>query len=357
MKELYLDANAHVPFNPKAAKAYLDFSNSKAGHGHPSSLSEPGREAASAMETAREKIAQLIGAKSLNQILFTSSCTQACEWAIDIFFSQDISIPAAISPMEHPAMKDAFEKYSARPSIKIQVNSDGKLINLDSLNSNNIVCTHMQNEIGTIQPLEKFKDKVLCSDMSQSLGKIPINVTDLNVDLAVFGAHKFGGPGGVGFIYIKDTNWWRPFGTGSRYFMDRPGTPDVAGIVATAAALEDVIQTLPERQQKMVKFKNILENNLKNSNIEIIGETAERSPNTTFIHLPNIAMNAVLALGQKGIHVGLGSACGSMHAGPSPLMKVLGRQGSVHDYMRISHFGEYDNQDADNFFTALKSII
>lgn len=351
--ELYLDANAHIPLNSKAAKVYLDFANSRAGHGHPSSLSTPGREAAVAMETAREKIAHLIGAKNSHQIIFTSSCTQACEWAIEMLLSIDDNKNLCSSPMEHPSVKDVVTKYN---SSWMPVNSFGMVQEISD--SNKRVCLHLQNEIGTIQNLIKIKgDSYLFSDMSQSLGKIPINVTELDVDLAAFGCHKFGGPGGIGFIYLKNSDWWRPFGSGSRYFMDRTGTPDVAGVVASAAALEDVIDTLSERTQKMIEFQTTLETKLKDHSIEIVGESGVRSPNTSFIYLPRIAMNAILELGQKGFHVGLGSACGSMHAGPSPLMKVLGRQGSVHDYMRISQFGEYGKKEANLFFDALKSVL
>ncbi|HVI42065.1 MAG TPA: aminotransferase class V-fold PLP-dependent enzyme [Anaerovoracaceae bacterium] len=351
MKELFLDANAHIPVNELALKTYTTFSNSKAGHGHPSSLSEPGRLAAAAMEEARDKIAKLIGATSANQIIFTSSCTQACEWALQIL--SETSSEIWVSPTEHTAIKDAVEKYAKKINI-IPVNDKGVV---DCENDYPVaVCTHMQNEIGIIQPIDQLKSKYVLSDMSQSVGKIDINVSKLNIDMAVFGGHKFGGPGGIGFIYLKDPTTWRPFGTGSRYFMDRTGTPDVAGIVATAVALEDAIATLPYRQINMTLFQGTLEAGLKTRGHEIIGTDVRRAWNTTFFNLPNKAMHAIMALGEKGIHVGLGSACGSMHAGPSPLMKVLGRQGSVHDYIRVSQWGEYNDKDAEHFLNVLDAL-
>ena len=335
----------------------MEFATSPAGHGHPSSLSEPGRLAATAIEEARAKIAFLIGAKSANQIIFTANCTQACEWGLEIFFQLDQS-DIICSPIEHSAVKEAFEKiyqrtYKSEPEY-MAVGPDGLVDR--STEYQKMSCIHMQNEIGVIQPLKEFKRKFMFSDMSQSLGKVGLNVSDIGVDIAVFGAHKFGGPGSVGFIYLKDPTWWRAFGTGSRYFMDRPGTPDVAGIVASAVALEDAIDTLSERQKNMIMFQKTVEKGLKAMGHKIVAEYSPRAWNTTFVNVPSQAMVAIMKLGEKGIHLGLGSACGSMHAGASTLMKVLGKSGTVHDYLRISQWGEYDEMDAIHFLNIFNSL-
>lgn len=363
MKELFLDANAHLPLNPKAMAAYNEFCNSVGGHGHPSSPSTPGRLAASELEIARGKIASLIGAQKPGQIIFTSSCTQACEWGLEMFFqieeSKDLS--TACSPMEHSAVRDVFETLAEEfvgDVIHLSVTNSGvvKTGEFDNLYQK-ISCIHVQNEIGTIQPLTKLKKKYLFSDMSQSLGKIPVNVTELGVDVAVFGAHKFGGPGGVGFIYLKDPSNWQSFGSGSRYFLDRPGTPDVAGAVATAVALEEAISTLEQRAKNMLAFQSIIEEKLEAHGFEIIGKGENRAPNTTFVSMPQKGLSTLLKLGERGVYLGLGSACGSLHTGSSPLMKVLGREGTVHDFMRISQFGEYGEEDAKHFVKMLEASL
>ena len=105
--------------------------------------------------------------------------------------------------------------------------------------------------------------KYMLVDISQSIGKISVNLKNMPIDIAVFGGHKFGGSAGVGFIYLKDINLWREFGTGSRYFSDRAGSPDVAAVVATSAALEEELMTMPERLVKMVEFRDILEPELE----------------------------------------------------------------------------------------------
>lgn len=364
---LYLDANAHLPMNSKALKAYVDFCNSSAAHGHPISPSVPGRLATTALEEARGKIASLIGAKKPGQIIFTSGATQACEWALEIFFHQSEKKSAfntLSSPIEHPAVKDVYEKlhreyYFGEPGY-LSVNSDG-IIQIKKHESDFICCLYVQNEIGTIQPIKNLKEistsNYVFSDCSQALGKIPLNVTELDIDLAVFGAHKFGGPGNFGFIYLKNLEDYNTFGYGSRYFLDRTGTPDVAGAVATAAALEDAVATLEQRTKNMIEFQSILEQGLESLGFEIIGKNATRSPNTTFVYMPGKGLESVIKLGEKGIHVGLGSACGSLHSGESPLMKRLGRKGGVHDFMRISQFGEYGEKEAKHFLKTLEKVL
>jgi cysteine desulfurase len=330
-------------------QALIDFNGSIAGHGHAMSPSVPGRSAASAIEQARTKIAELIGADQSNQIVFTSTCSQACEWAIHLVEQWDKFDKIHMSQTEHSAVKQAVrDKFPDGVVIDMPVNKHG-LTKAHVIPPNDIVvCIHVQNEIGVIQPINDIQTNFLISDMSQDLGKLPTNLSSLpHIQLAMFGAHKFGGPGGVGFLFIRDTNLWKEFGTGSRYFMDRPGTPDAALIVATAVALEDVIKTMPERYERMIAFRDTLEPGLEEMGWSIIGKQAIRVPNTTFAMVPRTtAVHLMGQLGGDGVHVGLGSACGSLSTGPSPLMAAIGQGGSSHNYMRISQFGEYASKEA-----------
>lgn len=363
MKEMFLDANAHLPMNHKALRAYTEFCQSTAGHGHPSSPSVAGRQAASALEDARGRICRALGAQKSSQIIFTSSCTQACEWGLEMLAQIDSvhNWNMYSSPLEHPAVKDVFETMAAEWSKKgplfLPVAPNGVIQELDETADGKVCCIHVQNEIGTIQPLNKIRRRYMFSDLSQSVGKVSINLTKLKVDIAAFGSHKFGGPGGFGFLYLRDANWWISHGAGSRYFFDRSGTPDVAGAVATAVALEEALSTLDNRTMTMQAFQSTLENGLDKMGIEIIAKDAVRSPNTTFVHLPQKGIASLFKLGEQGIQVGLGSACGSMHAGNSPLMKALGRKGTSHDFLRISQWGEYGEEDAKYLLTQLQKAL
>lgn len=360
---LYLDANAHIPMNAKALRAFAEFNTSKAGHGHAMSPAAPGRAAANAIEGARVNIAALLGASDASQIVFTGTCTSACEWGLKALrrASRRNNPIIFISPTEHSAVKQAFSgiwsDVKDDMKAKIPINSDG-LITRTDFNNDIVICIHTQNETGVIQPVEEINCGLLFSDMSQTPGKIHLNLSSLSVDVAVFGAHKFGGPPSVGILYLKDIDNWVEYGYGSRYFMDRTGTPDAASIVSTAVALEDSLETLNERIEKMKEFQTTLEDGLENMKIKIIGKKSPRLPNTTFIKIPHgRAMQILLSLGEAGIHVGLGSACGSMHTGPSPLMQAMGFDGGAHDFMRISTFGEYASKEAKLFLDKFRKCI
>ena len=351
---LYLNANAHVPLSENTLNTYLEFNKTLAAHGHPLSPSVAGRAAMSAIETARAQIATLIGSKAASQIIFTNSCTQACEWAIQYLKQYSLYI----SPLEHPAVSRAAKKHLSDYTILDSVTGDGVLeVEYIDNSKQAIACIHVQNEIGTIQPIEKLGGFITFSDMSQSLGKIPVNVTDLDVDIATFGSHKFGGPGGVGFMYLKDINMWSEFATGSRYFMDIPGTPNTSGIVATAAALSEAIETLDKRTEKMIEFRTVLEIGLTLRNFKVIGRNSKRCPNVTFVKTPKNAIDLMLNLGLKGIHCGLGSACGSLYTGGSPLMKALGDPSNGEDYLRFSQWGEYGREEANLVLNELDKLL
>lgn len=364
MKNYFLDANAHLPINQIALKKYVEFSNSHAGHGHPSAIASTGRLAGGALEEARSKIANLIGADSASQIIFTSSCTQACEWGLSIFKEKYFSVnennighPESqfyYNPIEHPAVSDNLEE---QPCIKkMDLDRDGKILT-EFTELDYLVCTGVHNELGIIYPIKNFNRKYIFADLSQSLGKIPVNVKNLNVDIAVFGAHKFGGPGGVGFLYLKDLDWWKPFEKGSRYFMDRPGTMDVTGIVSTATALEVAINSLAFRQEKMLSFQKTLEIGLEEFGFEIIGKYQPRVWNTTYAYAPGKAIQILMELDKEGIFIGLGSACGALHTGASKTIRELNRPGTNHDYLRISQWGDYDSKDAEFILGKIRKVI
>lgn len=353
MFNLYLDANAHLPMTRAALESFTKVNNGSMGHGHPMSPSVTGRAAASGIEEARGTIARYLGCKS-NQIIFTSTCSQACEWGIKI--ASKLANKFFVSKAEHPAVKQSVSRYIDNyESMKIDSHGLCK-IDQDLGADTGVVCIHVQNETGIIQDAPtKFSENLLFSDMCQTPGKLPIDLGQLDVDIAPFAAHKFGGPASVGFLYLKNIEWWEEFGAGSRYFTDRAGTPDVSSVVATATALGEAVTTLQERTERGKSFQKFLEDGLEDMGLEIVSKDAPRVWNTTFVYMPDGAgIKTMLSLGEKGIHVGLGSACGSAYTGASPLMQSMNRPGGPHDYMRISQFGEYDIIEAKHFLKVFK---
>lgn len=365
MKELYLDANAHIPPNKETLKYLTKLNYSLAGHGHPSSLTSAGRASANLIESSREKFAELIGAKSASQIFFTYGCTHACEWGIEILFNQtpekDI---VRIGPYEHSAVVDVVDRYKKSRYLKNHFqyfeNNNGKLYNQMGLQlKGSAILMHMQNEFGTIFNVNKYKsDRIFC-DLSQSLGKVPVNVTELDIDIGTFACHKFGGFNGLGILYLKEPGWWSPFGTGSRYFTDRTGTPDAAMVGASVFALESALRTLGERYQRSKEFQSYIEPELKNLGYFIIAQDTIRSPNTTFVYKKD-AVNDLFKLNNKNIYCGLGSACGSHATGVSKSLKnfVYPQEyirSSPHDFLRISQWGEYGKKEAKKVINILRN--
>ncbi len=346
--ELFLDCNAHLPVHPDAIKTFEKLSNSIVGYGNPASISLPGKKSADLLEETRLKFANIIGAKSADQIIFTNGATHAAEWACKMLVKQACKFAGTsikISPFEHPAIKMALEKYITEYS-NIRKNQDKNHAEIH---------IHSQNESGIIYDVKSINKNSLV-DFTQSLGKIPINVTDLNIDIGIFSCHKFGGFNNLGFIYLKDKSWWVEFGTGSRYFTDRPGTHDVIGLASSIVALEKAIETMEERTKRCLLFKNKIENYFKSKNINIIGQDQNRLPGTTLIHIPNEGIYKLLKLQEKNIYVGLGSACGSHATALSSSIAALGFDGQPGDFLRISQFGQYTDCHANYFIEAFDEI-
>jgi cysteine desulfurase len=357
MKEYYLDSNAHVPMGQRALNVFVDYNRSKAGWGHALAPSLPGQLSATKLEEGRGRIAKALGAESASNIIFTSGATQACEWGLSLLDKKYGNVIYQ-SGIEHSAIYQKLDNIDfiikSMDASKIQVGESLKIESKESIA--HIVCTHVQNETGIYQNNDKlkyFKERsngLLFSDMCQSIGKAFVNLKSMPVDIAVFGAHKWGGPASVGIIYVKDFSIYKEFGTGSRYFSDRPGTPDVGSILAAAEALEESLELMPTRLIRMKRFQECLEDKLKESGFIVIGEKVERVFNTTFVQVPKfdcgLGLMIVSDLSRKGIYLGMGSACGSLHSGPSLTMKSLGIMAEAHDCLRISQHGDYDTDDA-----------
>lgn len=349
--QLFLDANAHLPIHQKALDAFVNFNRSLAGHGNAMAATRPGREAAAQLEQARDTIANLIGAKSSSQIVFTSTCTQACEWGLKILKSQKFN-KVFYSQIEHPAVALIATELFGQNTLSVDKNG---IVNFTNNPNDALVCIYVHNELGTMQNLKNIQVPFF-SDMSQALGKVSVNVSDFhNLKLAAFGAHKFGGPANVGILYIQNSDWWEEFDFGSRYYFDRAGTPDTGSIIATSIALEEAINTISLRYENAVKFRDIIEDALEDFGYEIIANTSNRVPYTTFIKIGNkLGPYFMSQLETDGIFVGLGSACGSMHTASSPVMTALGYKDLAHDYMRISQWGNYSENEANFFVKIMK---
>jgi cysteine desulfurase len=349
---LFLDANSHIPFNKKSLEVFVNFNNSIESSANAMSSSYFGRWQSGKIEESRNLIATLLGVNS-NQIFFTSGGTQACDWALNIMKARNFS-KVFCSTIEHKAIASKSIEFFGNNDLF--VSKDGVVACTTNQGIGTAyICIHTHNELGTIQKIENIPVPFF-SDISQSIGKIPLNLSKYpNLKLAAFGGHKFGGSSSVGILYIQDPSWWKEFGAGNMYGHDSPGTPDTGAIIATGIALEEAIKTLPRRYENALRFRSVLENGLKECGLKIIAENSNRIPHTTFAYIGN-KKGAFLMdhLEASGIYIGLGSACNSLTKKASEVMMALGEGGHVNDYIRISQWGNYSDVEARQVVEAIK---
>ena len=246
-----MDHSATTPVAPEVLAAMLPYFGEKFGNA--SSLHRSGREAKEALEDSREKVAALLGARA-EEIIFTSGGTESDNLALKGIARKNRKLGKHIitTQIEHPAILEtcrALEKDGFEVTY-LPVTGEG-LVELSTLEAairpDTILISvmHANNEVGTIQPLEEIgrlaaeRDIYLHSDAVQSVGKIPVNVDDLGVDLLSLSAHKLYGPKGVGALYIrKGTKLESIIQGGGHERRLRSGTENISGIVGLARAAE-----------------------------------------------------------------------------------------------------------------------
>jgi len=353
MSRVYLDYNATTPVDTQVLDAMLpyfstDFANA-------SSIHTPGQRARAAVETAREQVAALIGARS-QEIVFTSGGTESDNHAIfgvagslvaqpilAVRLSSSAPGPPHIvtTTIEHEAVLNtcqASEKQGASVTY-LPVDREG-LVDPDAvrraIRPQTALITIMQanNELGTVQPLVEIgriarEHKIYFhADAVQSAGKIPINVTDLNVDLLSLSGHKLYAPKGVGALYVRSGTRLRQLLYGGHHQRGfRPGTENVAGIVGFGKAAEIARNSLATDAKQLSALRDQLERGLleRIPQVRVNGGAAPRTPNTTNIMFAGLEGEAlVIALDLKGLACSVGAACSSGAVEPSHVLTAIG---------------------------------
>jgi cysteine desulfurase len=352
MNRVYLDYNATTPVDPQVLDAMLPYFS--ADFANASSIHTPGQRARAAVETAREQVAALIGAKP-QEIVFTSGGTESDNHAIfgvlGAFVAQPIlavrsssshAAPHAItSAIEHEAVLNACQaaEKNGVALTYLPVSPEG-LVDAESLErairpeTVLITVMHANNELGTVQPLEEIgriakQHKIYFhTDAVQSAGKIPIDVNALNVDLLSLSGHKLYAPKGVGALYIRSGTRVRQLLYGGHHQRGfRPGTENVAGIVGLGKAAEIAHNSLANDAQRVSALRDKLEQGLleRVPQIRVNGAKPPRTPNTTNIRFTGIEGEAlVIALDLKGLACSVGAACSSGAVEPSHVLTAIG---------------------------------
>ncbi len=326
---IYLDYNATTPLCREGREAMLPYLDKFFGNA--SSIHQAGRDARAAVDNARDKIAGLVKAKP-HEIIFTSGATESCNLGVLGLARGRPSKHLISCKTEHHGVMHAVEHLAKHEDFEVtwlRVSESG-IIDLDhladSIRDDTALVSVMlaNNETGVIQPIAEIskicRDRgvLLHSDMVQSFGKIDTDVSV--VDAASFCAHKFYGPKGVGFLFLRSGLSIQPimFG-GSHENQRRPGTENVAGIAGMAAAGEFVLRDRDTEQDRQSKLRDQLSDAISSSVPEAKqnGDAIHRLANTLNVSFVGLDSEMLLiALDLKGVCASSGSACmvGSVRA-------------------------------------------
>jgi cysteine desulfurase len=321
---IYLDYNATTPLCDAAREAMLPYLDRL--FGNPSSVHRAGRESRAAIDNARDKLAALLRIKP-NEIVFTSGGTESCNLAVFGLARSRMQRGGHVisAKTEHHAVLNAIEHLEKHEGFEVtwlNVSRDG-IIDLDQLagairpETRLVSIMTANNETGVIQPMREISSicrehgVLLHSDMVQSFGKI---ATDLSlVDAASFAAHKFYGPKGVGFLFLRSGLSIQPIMFGGAHENERrPGTENVAAIVGMAAAAEWTLRDRETEQQREAQLRDELWTRIA-QNVPHAGQNAAnamRLANTLNVSLLGIDSEMLLiALDLEGVCGSSGSAC------------------------------------------------
>jgi cysteine desulfurase len=360
IRRVYLDHNATTPVEPSVLEAMLPYLSGEFGNA--ASIHTFGQRARAAVETAREQVAGLIGARP-QEIVFTSGGTEADNHAIFGAVGalassragesrntvEDLERPFSVahlkhiitSSIEHEAVLNTCQELERQgvavtylPVDRDGLVSPGQLRQAIRKETVLITVMHANNELGTAQPLEEIgriaeeADIYFHTDAVQSAGKLPIDVNAMRLDLLSLSGHKFYAPKGIGALYIRGGTRLQQLLYGGHHQRGfRPGTENVAGIVGLGKAAELARKSLAEDAARVSALRDQLEQGLLSRvpHSHANGANAPRTPNTANIVFPGIEGEAlVIALDLKGLACSTGAACSSGAVEPSHVLTAIG---------------------------------
>lgn len=339
MKVIYTDNNSTTQVAPEVMEEMLPFFHDL--YGNPSSMHSFGGRIARKLKEAREKVARLIGATP-DEILFTSCGTESDNTAIRVAIASNPDKKHIITTrIEHPAVKNLCE-YLSKNGYSITflpVDRQGRL-NLEylhkSLSNDTAIVSIMwaNNETGVIFPIEEIAQVVkemgivFHTDAVQAVGKIPIDVRKVPVDMLSLSGHKLHAPKGVGALYVRKGTKFSPFLIGGHQERGRRGgTENVASIIGLGKACELAGKHIKEENERVKYLRDKLENEILKQipNAMLNGDREHRLPNTTNISFEYVEGEAILLMmNEFGICASSGSACTSGSLEPSHVLRAMG---------------------------------
>ncbi len=339
MEQIYFDHSATTPIHPEVLGAMMSLFANR--FGNPSSIHREGRFAREAVETARRRVAALIGADP-SEIVFTGGGTEADNLAVlgSAFAQRERKNHIITSAIEHPAVEQACRHLTERGFAVTFLPVDGEgRVDPDEVRraitgrTFLITIMHANNEVGTIQPLREIGSIArergigFHTDAVQSVGKIPVAVANLGVDLLSIAGHKIQGPKGTGALYIRSGATLAPITFGGHQERGlRSGTENVPGIVGLGMACMIALRDLDAQGIRLQALRDELERRIRAEipDIRMNGHPSERLPHLSSLSFAGVSGEALVrALDLRGIAVSAGSACAAGETRISPVLASL----------------------------------
>lgn len=374
MRKIYMDHSATTPLHPEVIALMTDAMQNV--YGNPSSLHYFGREAKKYIDEARQKVADLIGAR-FEEIYFTSGGTESDNIAISgaALGNPKKGKHIITSAVEHHAVLDTCHQLEkAGYDVTILPVDEYGIVDPEELKKaicrDTVLITimHANNENGSIQPIEELSeiakeyDILFHTDCVQSAGKIPVNVDTLGADLLTLSSHKIYGPKGMGILYKRKGVKVQPlFYGGGQERKIRSGTENTLGIIGFGKAAEIAAREL-ETENMRVKalrdrlIKGVLE---QIPDVRLNGHPEKRLPhNAQFSFAYVEGESLLLSLDMKGIAVSSGSACSSTSLQPSHVLTATGLpQELIHGSIRFTLGRDNTEEDVDYVLSVLPGIV
>jgi len=377
MRRVYLDYNATAPLLPEALEAALPYYTSVWGNA--SSIHRQGREARMAVEDAREHVARLIGVPNPLQLVFTSGGTEAINLAIRgyAYGNRTRGQHIITTHVEHPAVLDTCRTLEQRGFGLTYLPVDG-LGRVDpdalaqSIHPQTILLTliHGNHEVGTLQPLTDLVNVAHAHgvpvhvDAVQAVGRVPVDVVASGIDLLSLAGHKFGGPKGVGALYIRDglgTTMQAVLRGGHQERDRRAGTEDVPSIVALGRACALMSQRLADEGKRLTRLRDHLEAGVlrRIAAVHPLGKGGERLPNTANLSFTGVKGEAlVFNIDLLGVAVSTGASCSSRQGVPSQVLDAMGVSREVSEgSVRFSLGWGTTDEDIERVLDLLPSTV
>jgi len=374
MRRIYLDHAATTPTRPEVVEAMLPFFTN--AFGNPSSIYSYGQEVKGAVEEARTKVAELIGARS-EEIIFTSGGTEADNYALKggAYSNERKGNHIITTSIEHHAVLEVC-KFLGRRGFKITylpVDEYGLVDPQDvrraiTDKTTLISVMHANNEVGTIEPVAEIgkiareAEVYFHSDAVQTVGHIPVNVDELKVDLLSISGHKLYGPKGAGALYVrKGTKLVSLMHGGEQEKRRRAGTENVPAIMGLGKAVELAGREMAKEAERLAYLRDKLIKSLgkKIDHIRLNGHPRRRLPNNVNVSVDFVEGESMLLnLDLEGICASTGSACSSSSLEPSHVLLALGLSPEqAHGSLRFTLGRENTEADVERVLEVLPVIV